>query len=140
MQGNQLQASIANATLASDTEQFNLNMANQREQWNASNAQTIQQGDLTWRRNANTADTAAINDANRQNVANAFAMSQQKQAQVWQELKMKPLMQTITLKMIKIERFKFVTASMAADTSYAASGVTPAMSLVETLDAVGLGE
>ena len=28
---------------------------------------------------------------------------------------------------------------MAADTSYAASGVTPAMSLVETLEAVGLG-
>ena len=29
---------------------------------------------------------------------------------------------------------------MAADTSYAASGVTPAMSLVQTLDAVGLGD
>ena len=29
---------------------------------------------------------------------------------------------------------------MAADTSYAAIGVSPAMSLVQTLDAVGLGD
>ena len=138
--GNQLQASIANATLASDTEQFNLNMANQREQWNASNAQTIQQGDLTWRRNANTADTAAINDANRQNVANAFAMSQQKQAQVWQELKDEATYANNNFENDQNRKVQIVTASMAADTSYAASGVTPAMSLVETLDAVGLGQ
>ena len=137
--GNQLQASIANATLASDTEQFNLNMANQREQWNASNAQTIQQGDLTWRRNANTADTAAINDANRQNVANAFAMSQQKQAQVWQELKDEATYANNNFENDQNRKVQIVTASMAADTSYAASGVTPAMSLVETLNAVGLG-
>ena len=138
--GNQLQASIANATLASDTEQFNLNMANQREQWNASNAQTIQQGDLTWRRNANTADTAAINDANRQNVANAFAMSQQKQAQVWRELQDETMFANNNYENNQNRIIQIATATMAADTSYAAIGVTPAMSLVQTLDAVGLGD
>jgi hypothetical protein len=137
--GNTLKASIANATLASDTEQFNLNMANQRDQWNASNAQTIQQGDLTWRRNANTADTAAINDANRQNVANAFAMSQQKQAQVWQELKDEATYANNNYENNQNRIIQIVTASMAADTSYAASGKSPAMSLTETLAAVGLG-
>ena len=138
--GNQLQAEIANATLASDTEQFNLNMANQREQWNASNAQTIQQGDLTWRRNANTADTAAINDANRQNVANAFAMNQQIQAQLWQELKDEATFANNNFENNQSRIVQIVTASMAADTSYAASGTSPAMSLVETLNAVGLGQ
>lgn len=138
--GNQLQADIANATLASDTEQFNLNMANQREQWNASNAQTIQQGDLTWRRNANTADTAAINDANRQNVANAFAIDQQEQAQLWRELQDEAMYANNNYENNQNRIIQIATASMAADTSYAASGVTPAMSLTETLSAVGLGQ
>jgi len=137
--GNTLKASIANATLASDTEQFNLNMANQRDQWNAANAQTIQQGDLTWRRNGNTADTAAINDANRQNVANAFAMSQQKQSEVWQDLRDEASYANNNFENNQNRVVQIVTASMAADTSYAASGVTPAMSLVQTLEAVGMG-
>lgn len=136
--GNQLKADMANASLASETEQFNLNMANQRDQWNASNRQTIQQSDLTWRRNANTADTAAINDANRQNVQNAFNMSLQQQNQLWLELKDEATFANNNYENNQQRIVQLTTAAMAADTAYAAAGTTPAQSLAETLSSIGL--
>jgi len=136
--GNQLKADMANASLASETEQFNLNMANQRDQWNASNRQTIQQSDLTWRRNANTADTAAINDANRQNVQNAFNMSLQQQNQLWLELRDEATFANNNYENNQQRIVQLTTAAMAADTAYAAAGTTPAQSLAETLSSIGL--
>ena len=136
--GNQLKADMANASLASETEQFNLNMANQRDQWNASNRQTIQQSDLTWRRNANTADTAAINDANRQNVQNAFNMSLQQQNQLWLELRDEATFANNNYENNQQRIVQLTTAAMAADTAYAAAGTTPAQSLAQTLESIGL--
>lgn len=136
--GNQLKADMANASLASETEQFNLNMANQRDQWNASNRQTIQQSDLTWRRNANTADTAAINDANRQNVQNAFNMSLQQQNQLWLELKDEATFANNNYENNQQRIVQLTTAAMAADTAYAAAGTAPAQSLAQTLESIGL--
>lgn len=136
--GNQLKADMANASLASETEQFNLNMANQRDQWNASNRQTIQQSDLTWRRNANTADTAAINDANRQNVQNAFNMSLQQQNQLWLELRDEATFANNNYENTQQRIVQLTTAAMAADTAYAAAGTAPAQSLAATLSSIGL--
>mgnify|MGYP003650930822 CR=1 FL=1 len=75
---NQLQVQID-----SFNEQYDL----QREQWNAANAQAIEQSNITWRRNANTIDTAATNATNQENAAKAFQISAADQNFIWQELR-----------------------------------------------------
>ena len=79
------QADQIGAQMAIDVQKFNEQTDLQRDQWNAANAQAVEQSNVTWRRSANTADTAATNEANRQNVQNAFAMTSADQAQLWQQ-------------------------------------------------------
>ena len=84
---NQTEVSKANAQLLTQTRQFNAQVDFQREQWNAANAQAIEQSDVEWRRKANTMDTAAQNAVNQQNAQNTFAITQQAQSQIWQEVR-----------------------------------------------------
>jgi hypothetical protein len=51
------------------------------------NAQAVEQANTQWRRQANTINTAAQNAINQQNAQNAFTMSTQAQAFLWQELR-----------------------------------------------------
>ena len=53
----------------------------------AANAQAIEQSNVEWRRKANTIDTAAQNAVNQQNAQNTFAITQQAQSQIWQEVR-----------------------------------------------------
>jgi len=85
--GNALQASQSQAQLDTQISQFNTQINSQREQWNAANAQAVEQSNINWRRQANTADTAAANAANQQNVQNSFALTASEQAQYWQQLR-----------------------------------------------------
>lgn len=85
--GNELQAQQFNAQLQTQVEQFNQQQALAVEQWNAANRQAIEQSNVQWRRQANTADTAAQNAINQQNVQNAFNLTVQAQAALWQELR-----------------------------------------------------
>jgi hypothetical protein len=57
------------------------------EQWNAANAQAVEQSNITWRRNTNTAETAAQNGANQQTAAFTFNMDTASQSQMWNELR-----------------------------------------------------
>ena len=81
--GNQLQADQFNAQLDQDAQKFYESNVLAREQFNATNAQAIQQSDLAWRRNTNTAATAAYNAANQQNVQNEYNITALEQAQIW---------------------------------------------------------
>lgn len=85
--GNQIAVEQFNAQLMTQVAQFNAQMEAQVEQWNAANAQAIEQSNIQWRRQANTADTAAQNAINQQNVQNAFNLTAQAQASLWQELR-----------------------------------------------------
>lgn len=85
--GNQLQAQQFNAQLRTQVDQFNAQQELAVEQWNAANAQAIEQSNIQWRRQANTANTAAQNAINQQNVQNAFQLTAQAQAALWQELR-----------------------------------------------------
>ena len=76
-----------NEQLASQIDQFNAKQDFSRKQWNAQNAQIVEASNVEWRRKANTIDTAAQNAVNQQNAQNAFAMSTQAQAFLWQELR-----------------------------------------------------
>ena len=85
--GNALEADKFNTQIATQVKQFNADQDFKAEQWNAANAQAIQQADLTWRRNLNTADTAAQNAANQQQAGFEFQMDITEQTQMWQSLR-----------------------------------------------------
>ena len=85
--GNELQAAQLQAQLAIDVEKFNEQQDFQRDQWNAANAQAVEQSNVQWRRQANTANTAALNAANQQNVQIAYNLTSQQQTQLWQQLR-----------------------------------------------------
>jgi hypothetical protein len=82
--GNELQASTLTAQLEADIDKYNAQIDLQRDTWNAQNAQAVEQSNIAWRRQANTAETAAINAANQQNVQNAYNLTALEQAQIWQ--------------------------------------------------------
>lgn len=77
----------ANAAIVNQVAQFNEQLEFNRAQWNAANAQAVVNSNTDWRRKANLANTAAQNAVNQQNVANAFQLSTQAQAFLWQELR-----------------------------------------------------
>tara|TARA_E500000081_G_scaffold155504_1_gene196985 strand:- start:17141 stop:19411 length:2271 start_codon:yes stop_codon:yes gene_type:complete len=85
--GNKLQADQFTANLRQDAEKFYESNVLQREQFNATNAQAVQQSDIAWRRNTNTAATAAFNAANQQNVQNEYNLTALDQAQVWLQIR-----------------------------------------------------
>jgi hypothetical protein len=84
---NELEINKTNAAIINQTRQFNEQVDFQRQQFNLQNAQAIQQSNIEWRRKANLADTAALNAVNQQNAQNAFNLSSQAQAFLWQELR-----------------------------------------------------
>jgi len=75
---DQFNVSEANALI-----QYNADLNNQREQFNVSMQAQIDQSNAQWRRQANTADTAAANEAARIDAQNLFNMSQQAQNNLW---------------------------------------------------------
>ena len=77
----------ANAAILNQTSQFNAQLDFNRNQWNAQNEQAVAQSNVTWRRQANMADTAAANAINQQNVQNAFGLTSSAQSFLWQELR-----------------------------------------------------
>ena len=60
-------------------------MQNTREQFNTTNAVTLAQANATWRRNLNTANTAAVNASNQLNAANYLNISNTALNNIWQQ-------------------------------------------------------
>ena len=77
----------ANAAMVNQINQFNEQIEFDRDKFNVANAQAIEQSNLAWRRQVNTLNTAAANQVAMQNSQNAFNMSSQAQAFLWQELR-----------------------------------------------------
>jgi hypothetical protein len=90
-QALQFQADVdvakANAAMTNQVNTFNAQVEFDREKFNVANAQAIEQANLAWRRQANTINTAAANQVSMQNSQNAFNMSSQAQAFLWQEMR-----------------------------------------------------
>ncbi len=84
---NEIQVQEFNTQMMVQVDQFNSNQDLAVQQWNAANAQAVEQSNVQWRRQANTADTAAQNAINQQNVQNSFSLTAQAQAAMWQELR-----------------------------------------------------
>jgi len=86
-EGNTLDADKFSAQIALQAKTYNADMDFKAEQWNAANAQAVEQSNITWRRGANTAATAAQNAANQQSASFEFNMNASSQANMWQELR-----------------------------------------------------
>ena len=61
---NQVDVDKFNAQTVNNINQFNATQDFQRDQWNAANAQAVEQSNVSWRRQANLADTVAQNAIN----------------------------------------------------------------------------
>jgi hypothetical protein len=79
---NQFNAGQVNAMA-----QFNANVQNARDQFNANNKQVIAQSNAKWRRDINTANTAAQNAANQVNAANYYNLSNTALNNIWQQFR-----------------------------------------------------
>ena len=85
--GNDLQAEIIEAQLATDVSKYNTEKDFARDQFNSQQQTAIAQSNVEWRRKANTADTAAFNAVNQQNAQNAFNLTAAANNFLWQELR-----------------------------------------------------
>tara|TARA_R100001460_G_scaffold44048_4_gene80596 strand:- start:8313 stop:11345 length:3033 start_codon:yes stop_codon:yes gene_type:complete len=85
--GNQIDVEKFNNQLTTQLDQFNAQLDSQREMWNAQNAQAIEQSNTEWRRQANTINTAAENAANATAAQQAYNITTQELANVWQQLR-----------------------------------------------------
>jgi len=74
-----------NAGEANAQEQFNAAMRDNREKFNANMQYAVDQSNVQWRRQVNTAATAIQNETNRINVANAYSASQNALNNLWQK-------------------------------------------------------
>jgi len=85
--GNALEAERLQDTMNSQIEQFNSQLAFQKDQFNVQNAVAIEQSNVNWRRQTNTANTAGVNAVNQANAMNAFNLSNQGLSFLWQEMR-----------------------------------------------------
>ena len=84
---NEYEAAKLDAQLKSDISKFNAAQDLNRQQFNVSTATQIEQYNVKLRRDQNMFNTAAINEVNRKNAEQQFAMTAQAQAFMWQELR-----------------------------------------------------
>lgn len=86
---------ISNANRNSATAQFNVSQSNamkqftasmndERDKFNSNMALQVEQSNAQWRRDVNTANTAAENEANRINAQNLYNLTNASQAALWQ--------------------------------------------------------
>ena len=76
-QGNDLEAERLQETLNSQIGQFNEQLEYNRNQFNTQNSLAVEQSNVAWRRQLNTANTAGQNAVNQANAMNSFNISNQ---------------------------------------------------------------
>jgi len=86
-QNNALEAERLQNQLNSEIEKFNSQLEYNKNQFNTQNANLIEQSNVQWRRQTNTANTAGVNAVNQANAMNAFNLSNQGLSFLWQEMR-----------------------------------------------------
>ena len=84
---NDLDADKFNSQLQQQITMFDEELDFKASQWNAQNAQAVEQSNVQWRRQANTIDTAAQNEANKMASQMSFNMTQAEQDFLWQQMR-----------------------------------------------------
>jgi hypothetical protein len=75
----------ANAQRNAAISQFNATLEDQRQRFNTENQRVIDQSNVTWRRQINTANTSAVNAANQTNAENLLNLSNYALSALWQQ-------------------------------------------------------
>ena len=75
----------ANAQRDAAISQFNATLDDQRQRFNVENQRVIDQSNVTWRRQLNTANTGAVNAANQTNAENLLNLSNYALSALWQQ-------------------------------------------------------
>ena len=75
----------ANAQREAAISQFNATLDAQRQKFNVENQRVIDQSNVTWRRQINTANTASVNAANQTNAENLLNLSNYALSALWQQ-------------------------------------------------------
>jgi hypothetical protein len=86
-QNNSLEADRLQNQLNTQIEQFNAQLDFNRKQFNTQNSNLVEQSNVQWRRNLNTANTAGVNAVNQANAMNSFNLSNQGLSFLWQEMR-----------------------------------------------------
>jgi len=84
---NEADVNKFNAELTAQIQEVNATQEFNRAAFNATNQFAVNQSNAVWRRQVNTANTAAQNAVNMQNSMNALNMTMTEQSQMWQELR-----------------------------------------------------
>ena len=82
---NEIGVSEANAQREATINQFNAQLQDQRGRFNVENQRLIDQSNVTWRRNVNTANTASINAAVQTDAQNLLNISNFALSALWQQ-------------------------------------------------------
>jgi len=82
---NAIGVAEANAQREATINQFNAQLQDQRERFNVENQRIIDQSNVTWRRQVNTANTASINAANQADAQNLLNISNFALSALWQQ-------------------------------------------------------
>jgi len=82
---NQIAVDEADAQREAAINQFNSQLEDQRQRFNVENQRVIDQSNVTWRRQLNTANTAAINAANQTDAQNLLQISNFALSSLWQQ-------------------------------------------------------
>ena len=82
---NQIGIEQANAQRESAISQFNAQLEDQRQRFNVENQRVIDQSNVNWRRQINTANTASINAANQTDAQNLLNISNFALSALWQQ-------------------------------------------------------
>ena len=82
---NELAVNEADSQREAAINQFNSQLEDQRQRFNVENQRVIDQSNVTWRRQLNTANTAAINAANQTDAQNLLQISNFALSSLWQQ-------------------------------------------------------
>ena len=82
---NELAVNEADSQREAAINQFNSQLEDQRQRFNVENQRVIDQSNVTWRRQINTANTSAVNAANQTNAENLLNLSNYALSALWQQ-------------------------------------------------------
>jgi len=121
---NDLAADQFNSQAQQQVALFDQELTFKKDQWNAQNAQAVEQSNIAWRRQSNTIDTAAQNEANKMAAQFSFNMSMSEQNFMWQEMRDEAAFAQQTSENVK-ERAMQVLSSIYGNTELMANTKSP---------------
>lgn len=120
---NTQQANLFNASQTNQAQQFDDQQQNATDQFNANNSMVIAQSNANWRRQINTSNTAAANAATQANATNTLGISNQAQANLWQQAMDQATWSFTSTENAKDRGASIATAMLNANSTMAIAGM-----------------